>query len=75
VLLGRATECAKLDELLNAVRSGRSAALVVRGEAGSGKTALLDHVAGRSDGCRVDRATGVESEMELPFGTLHQLCM
>ena len=64
-LLGRTVECEKLDELLSAVRSGRSGALVVRGEAGFGKTALLDYVAARSDGCRLDRAVGVESEMEL----------
>ena len=49
--------------------------MVVRGEAGCGKSALLDYVAARSDGCRLDRADGVESEMELPFAKLHQLCM
>ena len=48
--------------------------LVVCGEAGIGKTALLDHLAGRASGCRVARATGVQSEMELPFAGLHQLC-
>lgn len=74
-LLGRTVECEKLDELLSAVRSGRSGALVVRGEAGCGKSALLDYVAARSHGCRLDRAVGVESEMELPFAMLHQLCM
>jgi DNA-binding CsgD family transcriptional regulator len=74
-LRGRATECAQLDELLTAARSGRSGALVLRGEAGCGKSALLDYVAARSDGCRLDRAIGVESEMELPFATLHHLCM
>jgi DNA-binding CsgD family transcriptional regulator len=74
-LRGRADECATLDELLSAVRSGRSGALVVRGEAGCGKSALLDYVSSRSDGCRLDRAAGVESEMELAFATLHQLCM
>src|SRR5687767_115747 len=74
-LLGRTVECEQLDELLSAARSGRSGALVVRGEAGCGKSALLDYVAARSDGCRLDRAVGVESEMELPFAKLHQLCM
>jgi DNA-binding CsgD family transcriptional regulator len=74
-LRGREAECAKLDELLSAARSGRSGALVVRGEAGCGKSALLDYVAARSDGCRLDRAVGVESEMELPFAKLHQLCV
>jgi hypothetical protein len=48
--------------------------LVVRGEAGIGKTALLEYTAERSGGCRVLRAVGVESEMELPFAGLHQLC-
>jgi DNA-binding CsgD family transcriptional regulator len=74
-LRGRTVECAKLDELLSAVRSGQSGALVVRGEPGCGKSALLDYVAEHSDGCRLDRAVGVESEMELPFAKLHQLCM
>ncbi|HEY6583663.1 MAG TPA: AAA family ATPase [Gaiellaceae bacterium] len=74
-LYGRTAECARLDELLGALQSGLSGALVVRGEAGSGKTALLDYAAASSDGCRVERATGVESEMELPFATLHQLCL
>ena len=49
--------------------------MVVRGDAGCGKSALLDYVAARSDGCRLDRVVGVESEMELPFAKLHQLCM
>jgi len=47
---------------------------VIRGEAGAGKSALLDYLVGRSTGCRVARAAGVESEMELPFAGLHQLC-
>ena len=74
-LRGREVECARLDELLIALRSGQSGALVVHGEAGCGKSALLDYVAERSDGCRLDRAVGVQSEMELPFAKLHQLCM
>ena len=60
-LRGRATECARLDELLTAARSGRSGALVLRGDAGCGKSALLDYVAARSDGCRLDLVIGVES--------------
>src|SRR4029077_20076733 len=52
-----------------------SCALVVRGEAGMGKSALLDYASRSSKGCRVIRAGGVESEMELPFAGLHQLCM
>ena len=74
-LYGRATELATLDELLSAVQGGRSGALVLRGEAGSGKTALLEYVAAAGESCRVERAVGVESEMELPFAALHQLCL
>jgi DNA-binding CsgD family transcriptional regulator len=73
-LAGRETECARLDELLAAARSGHSATLVVRGEAGIGKSALLEYAAERSEGCRVLRAIGAEWEMELPFAGLHQLC-
>ena len=74
MLRGRSAECAELDRLLEAVRSGQSAVLVLRGEAGIGKTALLSHAAERAEGCRVLRAVGVESEMELPFAGLQQLC-
>ena len=63
-----------LDGLVEAVRGGGSRALVVRGEAGVGKTALLEYLAGRASGCRVVSAAGVESEMELAFAVLHQLC-
>jgi DNA-binding CsgD family transcriptional regulator len=73
-LVGRRDECATLGELLDAVRAGESRVLVVRGEAGIGKTALLRHLNDRAEGFRVLRATGVESEMELPFAGLHQLC-
>src|SRR6266446_3215743 len=75
VLRGRAGECARLDELLGAVGRGESGALVLRGEAGMGKTALLDYAASQGEGCTVVRAVGVESEMELPFASLHQLCL
>ena len=61
-------------QLVDAVRSGDSQALVVRGDAGVGKTALLDFLAGQATGCRVLRVTGVQSEMELVFAGLHQLC-
>jgi DNA-binding CsgD family transcriptional regulator len=71
---GRATERARLDELLAGVRAGQSAAVVLRGEAGIGKTALLEYAADRARACRVMRSTGVESEMELPFAALHHLC-
>jgi DNA-binding CsgD family transcriptional regulator len=62
-----------LDGLVAAVRAGESRVLVLRGEAGVGKTALLDHLAGHAAGCRVVRAAGVQSEMEFAFGGLHQL--
>jgi hypothetical protein len=73
-LLGRRTECEALDRLLAGVRAGRSQALVLRGEAGAGKSALLEYLVGRAAGCRIAAASGVESEMELPFAGLHQLC-
>ena len=73
-LFGRSTECAALDELLAGVRDGRGAAIVVHGEAGIGKTALLEYALRKAPGCRIARATGVESEMEMAFGGLHQLC-
>jgi DNA-binding CsgD family transcriptional regulator len=75
MLRGRASECARLDELLGAVGRGESGALVLRGEAGMGKTALMDYAASQGEGCTVVRAVGVESEMELPFASLHQLCL
>ena len=74
-LRGRGGECARLDGLLESVRGGRSAALVVRGEAGAGKTALLRYAIDSAVGLRVIRAVGVESEMELAFAALHQLCV
>src|SRR5215467_8320975 len=73
-LRGRRTEQAALDRLLTEVRAGQSRVLVLRGEAGVGKTVLLDYVQERAPECRVVRAAGVESEMELPFAVLHQLC-
>jgi DNA-binding CsgD family transcriptional regulator len=73
-LLGRHGECQALDRLLARARAGESRVLVLRGEAGVGKTVLLDYVARRASGCRVLAATGVESEMELAFAGLHQLC-
>src|SRR4051794_15031932 len=74
VLLGRADERATLDSLLENVRGGQSAVLVLRGEAGIGKTTLLHHCARQASGFRVGRVVGVEAEMELPFAGLHQLC-
>ena len=72
-LRGRHSECDLLDRLLNGVRAGESRALVVRGEPGVGKTALLDYLAEQASGCRVAHAAGVESEMELVYAALHQL--
>ena len=63
-----------LERLVAGVRSGQSRVLVLRGEAGIGKTALLDYVAAQADGCRVARAAGVQAEMELAFAGLHHLC-
>src|SRR5215831_260384 len=73
-LLDRQRERAVLDGLLEDLRSGRGRALVVRGEAGVGKSALLDYLAGAAADMRVARAVGAESEMELPFAGLHLLC-
>ena len=73
-LRGRRSECQTLDRLLAEARDGRSGALVLRGEAGVGKTALLQYLGEHADGCRVARAAGVQSEMELAFAGLHQLC-
>ena len=74
VLIGRSEECGRLDRLLAEARAGASAILVLRGAAGTGKTALLDYAAESAEGYRVLRAVGVEAEMELPFAGLHQLC-
>lgn len=74
MLRGRRNECAQLDRWLGFVRSGESRALVLHGETGTGKTALLDYLARRASGCRLARAIGVQSERELPFAGLHQLC-
>ena len=74
MLLGRRNECATLDGLLEAVRDGESRTLVLRGDPGVGKTALLEYAHRRAVGCRVERAAGVESEAELAFAGLHQLC-
>ena len=73
-LLGRQRERAALSQLLSDVRSGRSRALVLRGEPGIGKTALLDDLCARADDVVLARVAGVESEMELAFAALQQLC-
>ena len=71
---GRGGERALLDGLLGRVRGGESRTLVVRGEPGVGKTALLDYLIDAASDLRVLRAGGVESEMELAYASLHQLC-
>jgi DNA-binding CsgD family transcriptional regulator len=72
-LYGRALERSRIEELLARARARRSGVLVLRGEAGIGKTALLDHAVEQAAGMRVLRATGIEFESELPFSTLDQL--
>jgi DNA-binding CsgD family transcriptional regulator len=72
-LIGRGRECDVLDRLVEAARAGESRALVLRGEAGVGKTALLDYLVERAFGCSVVRISGVHSEMELAFAGLHQM--
>ena len=73
-LRGRVSECAVLDGLIEEVRRGESRSLVLRGEAGIGKTALVQYLVESAVGMTVLRAVGVESEMELAYASLHQLC-
>jgi DNA-binding CsgD family transcriptional regulator len=73
-LLGRRSERAALDQLVASVRAGSSQAVVLRGDAGVGKTALLEYLAQHAPGCDIARAAGVESEMELAYAGLQQLC-
>ena len=72
-LVGRAEELAVLEKLVDSAASGLSAAVVLRGEAGVGKTALLDHVADRAAGIEVTRLAGLESESHLDFAAIHRL--
>src|SRR5262245_35384198 len=73
MLVGRSGETSSIDRLLAGARAGQSGVLVVRGEAGVGKSALLEQAVGRADGFAVLRAVGIESESELAFAALHQL--
>jgi len=73
-LRGRRSECAACDALVAAVRRGESRVLVIRGEAGIGKSALLAYLVGAASDLTIVRAIGVESEMELAFASLYQLC-
>ena len=75
MLIGRERECGILDRLLARVRAGRSATLVLRGDPGIGKSSLLDHAVETAPDLPIVRALGVESEMEVPFAALHQLCL
>jgi DNA-binding CsgD family transcriptional regulator len=72
--VGRAGEREALDLLLSGVREGNSGVLVLRGEAGIGKTALLRYAAERAGQAQVAQIAGIEAEMELPFAGVHQLC-
>ena len=74
MLWGRREQCDALDGLLAEVRTGHSRVMVMRGDPGIGKTALLGYAAETAQGFQVARGVGVESEMELPFAALHQLC-
>jgi predicted ATPase len=74
MLLGRESECRLLDRLLAEARAGRGGALVLQGEPGIGKTALLDYTAAAASDFRVLRTVGNEAEMQLAFATLQQLC-
>src|SRR5882757_8443410 len=73
-LCGRRGEREVLDRLMASVRAGHSRVLILRGEPGIGKTALLGYLVERACECRIARAVGVEPEMELAFAGLHQLC-
>ena len=73
-ILDRTTERELLERLLENVRGGKSGVLVIRGEAGIGKTALLRHTVSRASGFRMAQVAGAEAEMELPFAGIHQLC-
>jgi DNA-binding CsgD family transcriptional regulator len=72
--IGRASERSALDRVLGDARRGRSEVLVLRGEAGVGKTALLRYAARQASGFRVLQIAGVQAEMELPYAAIHQLC-
>src|SRR5262245_59540641 len=73
-LRGRLNECGALDRLLTNVRAGQSQVLVVRGEPGVGKSALLEYVTQSATACRVLLTAGIEHEMELAYAGVHQLC-
>ena len=73
VLIGRESECARIERMLEGARGGRSAALVIRGDAGIGKSTLLEYAVARAGEARVVRARGVETESEFAYSGLHEL--
>src|SRR5438270_883059 len=73
MLVGRRPECARIDVLIEGARGGTSGSLVLRGDPGIGKSALLEYAAAHADGLRVLRVHGVESESQLPYAALHEL--
>src|SRR5919109_444347 len=73
-LVDRRSECEALDGVVAGVLAGQSRVMVLRGDAGVGKTAPLEYLSAAATGCRIARASGVESEMELAFAGLHALC-
>ena len=75
MLLDRERECAEIENVLAAARNGLSGSLVLNGEAGIGKTALLEYAVEAAQGFRVERIVGIESEMELGFAALHQFLL
>src|ERR1700722_14216483 len=75
VLVGRGRERATIDRILSEVRDGASRSMVVRGDPGIGKSALIDYMVAAAAGFRVIRVTGVESELELPFAPLQRACV
>src|ERR1700742_70729 len=72
--LGRTRERERLDDMLAQARDGQSAVLVIRGDAGIGKTALLRYAARQASGLRILEILGIQAEMELPFAGIERLC-
>ena len=73
-LIGRGAEAQELDRLLADALAGQSRVAVIRGEAGVGKTSLLQYLCSRAEGWQVAAAAGIESEMDLAYSGLHQVC-
>lgn len=73
-LVGRNRECQLLEDVLTGLRAGRSTVCVIRGEAGIGKTVLLEHLTVQASGITVTRAQGIQADMEMAYASLHQVC-